>query len=606
MQKKIIIAITIQVIVIASTLGIISYITIHESIDRLLSSRLALARIISNDVEVFINNNLNRLYDISLSGKIDLRDGDLETEKRMLETAYNYSIFTEGVFILDKHGNEILAYPPHVEYFSNLTHIDIVNQVFQMGKSVISNVYTFERTKQKVIFMLVPLWDSEGNVDGIVGGILSPTSHSINQLLHNIQVGKNSFIDIIDSNEVIIASDNPLRVLHQHDRNLELGRMILDMESGIVECKNGCYPNDKSPKGTDELLAFVPLTVAPWGVIIGQPDKDIFTPVISLRDKFILLVLIFVGTSVVFSFGMTKNIVIPLRQLITSTNNIASGDLSTPVVNLGSHEILTLSKSFDTMRLKLAESIERVKMHNIELENRVIERTREIIESREKIAQLLKKVISSQEEERRRIARELHDTILQDMSASLIKMDTIRLINEPHKSDAMDDIRDITVKTIDSIDSVIKDLRPSILDDLGLEAAIYWILNKQLAGKGINYFLDIDYPIEKIFSPEVEISIFRILQESIVNVARHSNAENVFVHVQCVTDQISICIEDDGDGFNMQDLNKHPVVDGRGLGILGMEERALLIDGKFKVKSGPGEGTDVCMLIPLKGKDNHV
>ncbi len=606
MQKKIIIAITIQVIVIASTLGIISYITIHESIDRLLSSRLALARIISNDVEVFINNNLNRLYDISLSGKIDLRDGDLETEKRMLETAYNYSIFTEGVFILDKHGNEILAYPPHVEYFSNLTHIDIVNQVFQMGKSVISNVYTFERTKQKVIFMLVPLWDSEGNVDGIVGGILSPTSHSINQLLHNIQVGKNSFIDIIDSNEVIIASDNPLRVLHQHDRNLELGRMILDMESGIVECKKGCYPNDKSPKGTDELLAFVPLTVAPWGVIIGQPDKDIFTPVISLRDKFILLVLIFVGTSVVFSFGMTKNIVIPLRQLITSTNNIASGDLSTPVVNLGSHEILTLSKSFDTMRLKLAESIERVKMHNIELENRVIERTREIIESREKIAQLLKKVISSQEEERRRIARELHDTILQDMSASLIKMDTIRLINEPHKSDAMDDIRDITVKTIDSIDSVIKDLRPSILDDLGLEAAIYWILNKQLAGKGINYFLDIDYPIEKIFSPEVEISIFRILQESIVNVARHSNAENVFVHVQCVTDQISICIEDDGDGFNMQDLNKHPVVDGRGLGILGMEERALLIDGKFKVKSGPGEGTDVCMLIPLKGKDNHV
>ena len=89
MQKKIIIAVTLQVIVIASTLGIISYITINDSIDRLLTSRLALARIISNDVEVFINNNLNRLYDISLSGKIDLRDDDLETEKRMLETAYN-------------------------------------------------------------------------------------------------------------------------------------------------------------------------------------------------------------------------------------------------------------------------------------------------------------------------------------------------------------------------------------------------------------------------------------------------------------------------------------------------------------------------------------
>ena len=138
MQKKIIIAITLQVIVIASMLGIISYITINESIDRLLTSRLALARIISNNVEVFINNNLNRLYDISLSGKIDLKDGDLETEKRMLETAYNYSPFTEGVFILDKHGNELLTYPPHVDYFSNLTYITYVNQVLQTGRPVIS------------------------------------------------------------------------------------------------------------------------------------------------------------------------------------------------------------------------------------------------------------------------------------------------------------------------------------------------------------------------------------------------------------------------------------------------------------------------------------
>lgn len=606
MQKKIIIAITIQVIVIASTLGIISYITINESIDRLLASRLALARIIANDVEVFINNNLNRLYDISLSGKIDLRDGNLEPEKRMLETAYNYSPFTEGVFILDKHGNEILAYPPHAEYFSNFTHIDIFNQVLRLGKSVISNVYTFERTKQKVIFMIVPLWDSEGNVDGIVGGILNPTSHSINQLLHNTKVGENSFIDIIDSNEIIIASDNTLRVLHHHDRNLDLSRMIREVEPGIVECKDGCYIDDKSPKGTDELLAFVPLTVAPWGVIIGQPEKEIFAPSISLRNKFILLVLIFIGTSIVFSFGMTKNIVLPLRKLITSTDKIASGDLSIPIGNLGSHEILTLSKSFDTMRQKLAESIERINMHNIELENRVAARTRAIKEGRETIEQLLKQSISTQEHERKRIARQLHDTILQDISAILIKMDTIRHHHNFFDSDAIDDIKIIMINTIDNIYAVIKDLRPSIIDDLGIEASIDWLLNNHLKKKGIDYYVVNRFSIKRRLSPEIEIALFRMLQESIINVSRHSNAKNVNVTMEGSEYHIAICLEDDGDGFDIQDLKRYSVEDGRGLGILGMQERALLVNGELKLQSTPGGGTKVSIRIPLKTQEGYV
>ena len=606
MQKKIIIAITLQVIVIAATLGIISYITINESIDRLLTSRLALARIIANDVEVFINNNLNRLYDISLSGKIDLRGGDLEAEKRMLETAYHYSPFTEGVFILDKHGTEILTYPPHVEYFSNFTHIDIVNQVLRLGKSVISNVYTLERTKQKMIFMMVPIWDSEGKVDGVVGGILSPTSHSINQLLHNTKIGEDSFIDVIDSNEVIIASDNQLRVLHHHDRNLELSSMIRKVESGILECKDGCYSNDKFPKGTNELLAFVPLTVAPWGVIIGQSAKEIFTPATILRNRFILLVLIFICTSILFSFGMTKNIVIPLRQLIKSTNKIASGDLSIPVGNLGSHEILTLSKSFDTMRQKLAESIARINLHNVELENRVAERTREIKESREKIEQLLKQSISTQEDERKRIARQLHDTILQDISAILIKMDTIKLDHRFFDTAAIDDIMIIMISTIDNIYAVIKNLRPSIIDDLGIEASIDWLLNHHLKKKGINYSVVSKFSMQRRFFPEIEITLFRMLQESIINVSRHSNAKNVLVALEGSESHIAICLEDDGDGFDIQDLEKGSFEGGRGLGILGMKERALLVNGELKLQSKPGGGTKVFIWIPLKNEGGYV
>lgn len=605
MKKKIIIAITFQVIIISFTLGVISYFAIHESINRLLMNRLVLSRTISNNIDIFLSNSLNRLYDLSLSYKIDLEDHNWENKKKMLETIYAYSPFTEGVFILDRHGNEVLTYPSNIEYFSNLTHINYINEVLRLGKSVISDVYTIQPTKQKVIFMVVPLWDREGRVSGVLGGILSPSSNAINQLLFNTKIGKNSYVDIIDSNEIVIASNNPLRVLHHHDHHHELTNMIKEGKHGIVKCNHG-YSRDNPTQRPEDRLAFVPLSVAPWGVILGQAEKEIFAPAASLRKKFILLVAIFIGTSIVFSIVMTKNIVRPLKMLTASTEKLAAGDLSTQVGDLGSDEILTLSRSFDTMRIKLAESLKSIKMQNIELENRVAARTKEIMESREKIEILLKKVISSQEDERKRIARELHDTVLQDISACLIKMDTIRLINEPRDAGIIDEMRDITMKTIDSVYSVIRGLRPSILDDLGIEASIYWILNKYLTDKGINYHLDIEFPIEKSFSPEVEITLFRILQEAVINIARHSNAKNVFVTIGCINSSyISICIEDDGDGFDMQEIKSHPVEDSRRMGILGMKERALLIDGEVLIHSQPGGGTDVCIRIPLKneGKD---
>ncbi len=603
MQKKIIIAIILNVIVISATLGIISYLAVHESIKRSLQNRLALARIISNYVDIFLNNNLSRLNDISLSGKVNLKDDDRQSEKRMLENAYKYSLFTEGVFLLDKHGNELLTYPSRVEYSSNLTYINSVNRVLQYGRPVISDVYTIEPIKKKVIFMMTPIKDSEGRVAGIAGGILGPTENFINQLLQSGNMENNSYIEIIDSNEVVVASDNPSRVFQHHDHGSNLSKMIMEGKEGILECRHGFSHPDAAEKPIDR-LAFVPLSLAKWGVIVGQSQEDMFAPAIGLKNKFLVIVLIFVGTSVIFSIGMSMNIVRPLRSLTSSANKIASGDLTTPVGNLGSDEILKLSRSLDDMRKKLSESLERIKTHNVELENRVAKRTREIREGRQKVEQLLKKIISSQEDERRRIARGLHDTILQDISAALIKMDICRMQPEIVTVEKIDEMREITMNIIDSIHIVIKDLRPSILDDLGIDAALMWLLTTHLKEKGITYFLDIESPIKRRLPPEVEITLFRILQEAIINIARHANAKNVFVTLDAGDFYLLIIIEDDGDGFTIDELMSHPIEGGRGLGIIGMKERALLIDGILQIYSLPGQGTKVCMQIPLKAEEH--
>jgi two-component system sensor histidine kinase UhpB len=599
MRKKIIVAIVLNAIAILVSIETISYLTVREEhIDRSLENTLALAKIVSNCVEVFLSNNLERLQEFSHSAKINLNDSDWLPEQRMLETAYRYSLFTEGVFLLDKHGNKVLTYPPHIESFSNLSYITYVNQVLQHGKPVISNVYTMEPVKKRVIFMLTPLRDRSGALIGIAGGILSPMEEFLNTLLQSAKTVKHSYVEIIDSNEIVIASDTPKQVLQRHDHNGSLSMMIKEGKTGVVECRHGLSHGDTADRPTD-LLALVPLQVAPWAVVVGDTMKDVFAPSIGLQKEFILFVLVLICASIVVSIMMSKHIAKPLTSLMSSVNRIASGDLSTPIGNLGSDEILTLSKSFDAMRLKLSASLDKIRAQNQELEIRVAKRTREIRESRRRIEHLLKKVISSQEDEQRRIARDLHDTILQDISALLIRLEICKLEPEGVSVEAIDDMREIVTKTIDSVHTVIKDLRPTLLDDLGIDAAIMWLVNKHLTKRGIKCHVEARSPIRKRLPSSVEVALFRILQEAIINITRHANAQNVYVALQAAESALLISIEDDGDGFDIHDVMRLPSENGRGLGIMGMKERASLVEARLDIFSLPGKGTRLCVEIPL-------
>jgi len=598
MQKKIIVAIILNVLIISSTLGIISYLSVHASINRSLQNRVTLAKIVADYIESSLQNNLNRLYDISLGGSVDLHDGDWEPESRALETAYKYSLFTDGVFLLDRQGSELLTYPPRDSYFRNLSYIDFVDRVLVDGRPVVSSVFTLEPIKEKVIFMMVPLRDRENDIVGVAGGVLNPSYPFINQILRSIVLGESSYIEIVDLNEVVIASNNPSDVLGRHDHEGELSGMIKTGRPGIVECRHGLPPAHAGEKKYD-ILSIVPLEIAPWAVVVGEAENELFAPSRDLQKKFLLLVIIFISTAIVFAVGMSKSIVKPLKSLISETNRIAGGDLSKPVDNLGGDEILVLSRSFDDMRKKLAESLRNIQSYNAELEFRVAERTEQIRRSRRNVEQLLQKVISSEEDERRRIARGLHDEILQDLSAFLINLDICKLNPEGITPQKIDEMRSMMVKTFDDIHNVIHNMRPLILDDLGLDSAIVWLLDKHLGSKGVVCYPGVANLPKKRFPTRLETLFFRIVQESVINIARHAEAKNVFVTLGADERSLSVCVEDDGKGFDVQKMLGHSTDAGRGLGIVGMMERASLLGGKLAMHSVPGEGTRISVKVPL-------
>lgn len=607
MYKRIITSVILSILVILLSIGIASYITVNKTINRSLSGRIEVAKMIAAHTDSLIESNFNRLYDISLSGGIDLGDGDWEPEKRALQAAYQYSLFTDGIFLLDGSANIIMTYPPRIEQYANLLGIPAVERTMKEGRPVISDIFTLEPTMRKVIFALVPLKNKDGDVVGIAGGEINPTNYLLTQILKAVPAQPDIIMEIVDSHGVVVASNNPNRIFTGTDHNHFLESLIAKKNSVVKRCHR-CHEAERrgevGERSTD-VLAFVPLEMAPWGVSILQPERSVFAPARELSKTFLLFSASSIGIALLMAVGMGRSIVKPVYELIDATRKIASGDMTRSVSFGGVDEIGMLSSSFEVMRVKLADSLEALQQYNVELEERVVERTREIKESQKKVEMLLKKVISVQEEERKRIARGLHDETMQSLSAILMRLDMCKLSPPNLMESRVDDVKGIAVKTLGDIRNLIQNLRPSILDDLGLEAAVRWLLDKHLAERGIRSFFNIIGTKDKRFTPYVEITLFRIIQEVIVNIARHAEARNVFVIMSIERERVTVDVEDDGEGFDVRSALMQ-TEDGRGLGLLGMQERTILIDGKIGICSTPGSGTRVTVTIPLEtdGEEN--
>ncbi len=613
MQKKIIVSTLLSVVVILLSLGIISNISIHESIRQSLNERSELAGMLANYTDYLLQNNLTRLYDVSLSGAIDLHDGDWEPEYRALKTAYQYSVFTDGIFLLDLKGNIVLTYPAG-QLKRNIMDIPYVRKTIEENKAVISNIYTEEGTNRKVIYVLVPLKDRDGNTIGAVGGEINPTNYILNNIIRAVPIEPDTIIELMDSSGVVIASNNPVRIFACSDRNKILGNLIVSKKRAVMECHR-CHEGENDRKGgkvdekTIDMLAFAPLTEAPWGISVRESQKRVFAPSSKLKKKFLILGLVSIGSALVLALGMSKSIVNPIKSLTSATKRITEGNLKEPVAALSKDEIGILSSSFEMMRQKLSDSLDKIQRYNTELEERVVERTRELQQSRKRLTTLLNEVMRAQEEERKRIARELHDETSQSIAAlgMSIEIATIALREHELTPEKIYELRGKVTQLLEGISRIIQDLRPPVLDDLGLESAIRWLLERHLAEKGVRYTLFSSEEFQRLITSEdapidtkTIFRLFRIIQEAVINISKHAQASAVSVALEYEDSKVYVSIADDGIGFDVNDVLRN-IDNGvnAGYGILGLRERVALLEGKVDIESTPGEGTHIAITIPL-------
>lgn len=206
-------------------------------------------------------------------------------------------------------------------------------------------------------------------------------------------------------------------------------------------------------------------------------------------------------------------------------------------------------------------------------------------------------IINAQEQERKRIARELHDETSQVLTSLLISLAVLEeSLTTPEARERIADTRQLAHQTLRAIRSLSIDLRPSALDDLGLLPALRWYVKEYQKKCSI----EVDFVasgFKERLPAEMETALYRIVQEALTNTARHSQAKRVSIMLKEDEEEVEGIISDDGSGFDFEALRKAPDSE-RGLGLAGMTERAVLLNGRLDIETRSGHGTTISVHMP--------
>lgn len=360
--------------------------------------------------------------------------------------------------------------------------------------------------------------------------------------------------------------------------------------SVLASTLDGDPPPEIAPAISRDVTQRIRKLVTPWGDVIdvttplangltiqlGLAEDTIeqITNTVAFQIFSITLVMVFVGflAAAFLTWILTR----PILSLVEATRAVTAGDYSRQVGRWANDEIGDLAVAFNLMTASLKRA------------------AREREERDALREHYIRGVISAQEEERKRIARELHDSTSQSLTSLLVGLRNLEAAGDIDTVHArIDSIRSVVNNTLDEVHALAWQLRPSVLDDLGLEAA----LQRYIADYQARHHIQVDFVARGIAERlplAVETSLYRMIQEGLTNIARHAKANNASVLLEQRPKGIRAIIEDNGVGFDTQKT----AYSQKSLGLQGIRERAELLGGSLTIESEPQKGTSLFIEIP--------
>ncbi len=493
------------------------------------------------------------------------RAGDHNTPHDILSSSayldpefdFGMAIFTpDGELLAATDYNSLWTTPP-IELHDLLTQA-----LARAGSQAIFSI-SLPHPDNGDLFMFVA---AAATVDSPVAvGAFSPVSLSRRTLASAFALGEQSAAFIVDQNSQVIYQTgalSPSESAHTHPGVSE----ALRGESGTTYV---------DVDGSEHVVAFSPVQSTGWALVIEEPWESVANPLLNTTQFAPLVLVPLILLSMVALWFGARQIIQPLQALESLSSELAWGDYQSIEVPVGGiDEIGRLQRTL----IHLAQKIKRYQAG---------------------LRGYIGAITTGQEDERQRLARELHDGTIQALIAldQRIQLAQLGTNNNPTLDVSLEEIHTMTQGTIDDIRRFVRALRPLYLEELGLVAALEMLVH-ETSGSATCLFDFQQLGIARRIPPETELALYRMAQEGLNNVVRHAEAVQASLCIDFKKNAIVLAITDDGVGFDVPDDPADFALGGH-FGLLGMHERAELIGARLEIKSVPGEGTRLAVILTM-------
>lgn len=552
---------------------VVTAIIIAETADagreQVLDAQATTAEVAASVIGAMITDNQKVLQELASIDRV--RKLEAEPSLEALDQFSRAHPNVYGLFLLNADGALVTSTGLDPEQFRNRKPFaDAVDRSLKLGEPGISNALTTPDARVFALTMPVRAKDqAEGEPIGVVGSLLSVDR--LGAAVLPIARG-NTLIAVVADGQVVAAqgADPAVEAL--------VGTSL----PSFATAKSGTQSYvDES--GQERFAVYSPVPGSTWGVMVTHPSPAAYAPNREMVNRSVIAAAAAFLVTLAFGFLVSELATRSLRQLVGQAEALAAGDYTLrDTVEGGGVEIAGLGAALHEVTSRFGDQM------------RDLERSREAESAQSaQLRELNRRTVRLQEDERRRIAGEIHDAVSPLITGALYQARALRLSDSDdsgrgsaRRDAGLDSVGDLLARAMEELHGVVFALRPPDLDDIGVVAAIErYIVQIQRSGLNVRLEAEEDPPA---LTPEVRLAIYRIVQEALHNALRHAAADEAIVSFEATGDTLRVTISDNGAGFNPE-IATRPTA----LGLLSMRERAAAIGASFSVSSRPGDGTVV-------------
>jgi len=504
----------------------------------------------------------------ALATSPEVQSHSAEMRAAVLEDAADaLQFFDAGVVIVDRDGAVLTVAPPGSSPVGEtVAGQDDFRSVREALGPAFSNVVSHVRNGQDMIMIAVPILDGQEAFAGALLGAVYLNSTPLGDTVRQLAIGEKGFAYVVDGEGRVIFHPDPENIGADFADRPFVKNVMAGESGGLLW---------RAPTGEPYVSGYVPIQNTGWGLIVREPWNSVVAPAQLYGAVTVLFGLAAVGVAAYLLWRGVRRIATPMRLLAEQSARLAAGEALAPVAESQITEIDALGRDFSRMAAQI-ESY------------------------RAGLRRYVGAMTHSQEEERRRLARELHDETTQGLLTIARRLELYQASeSDPERQARLAELQTLVSDTLRGLRQISRDLRPLVLEDLGLIPALRTLVRAAREGVGAvpHARLEVSGP-PVILEAEQELALYRITQEALTNIHRHARATGVRVDLSFDSLTVRLDISDDGQGFEVPGSFNEFAQRGS-FGLMGIQERVWAVGGTLSIQSAPGQGTRLAVTMPI-------